>query len=803
LSESPDVSIVLPVHDDEEWVSAALQSCIAQTWRNFEVVCVDDASTDATYDIVKSFQRIDPRVHLHRHSVKRTAFQARRTGLDHARAPYVLFLDGDDQLHPDAVRQSLLLARTKAADLVGFGVEVVAADGHVPGRLSADLQPRHTDLSGEEILTALFPPGKPAQGHLWRYLWSVDLLRAAYSLVEADLELPRANDIPIAFLGVAMARRYVSTTEELYRYFWRRGVSGHGTDDAHMFGFYLGAMNSVEAVRAGVTTLASEAPDPVRLQRTFELARLSTIQMLLRRCEQIVDPDLQDECLRLLIDRVGEVDVIRAASTFLESALPLLARNYKDAPHSRRPVSTVMITTGNLQTGGVQGVVLAQAKLLLNAGLKVVIAVRSLDGLAYEVPLGADVVELAGPTRAEKIDDYLRICREHQVDVIIDHHILYNDDWPFFALAARVADIPTVGWLHSFALRTLFDSNTRGSLLAASLPILQNVVVLSKTDVAFWKLRGVDRVVCLPNPPSPWLMGTATADTVRQPVSGRLEIVWWGRLHQQTKRVRDLLEVSDALRSLGVDFHLTIIGPDSADTTVEQMRALTEQRALDEFITFTGQLHGAELSAALDRAHICVSTSAIEGYPLTLIEAQSMGMPVVMYDLPWLAMASGNDGLTIVPQGDARELARRVAELSVDPELYRRRSLGSLEAARAALTPDYVSLYSDLVNGRLSSTLSPAPTVEDAELLLNLAFDYSEESIRKSNRIEGRHNARIRELQRELTIMKRRVVNLRAKNRQLTSAPSATKKSGAWLKMTIRVKQRAERLLRRLARRNR
>ena len=58
----------------------------------------------------------------------------------------------------------------------------------------------------------------------------------------------------------------------------------------------------------------------------------------------------------------------------------------------------------------------------------------------------------------------------------------------------------------------------------------------------------------------------------KQPPSGRLKLVWWGRLQQSTKQARILIPIAAALRARGVDFELAIIGPDSADLTAETMR---------------------------------------------------------------------------------------------------------------------------------------------------------------------------------------------------------------------------------------
>ncbi|WP_022872426.1 glycosyltransferase family 2 protein [Nesterenkonia alba] len=94
----PRVSIVIPVFNDEEFVGRALDSCINQTLEDIEIICVDDASTDSTVSVIESYQRHDSRIHLIRQQTNLSAFQARRAGIMAAQSPYVLFLDGDDEL---------------------------------------------------------------------------------------------------------------------------------------------------------------------------------------------------------------------------------------------------------------------------------------------------------------------------------------------------------------------------------------------------------------------------------------------------------------------------------------------------------------------------------------------------------------------------------------------------------------------------------------------------------------------------------------------------------------------------------
>lgn len=736
---TPDVSIVVPVHNDEDFITTALKSCLGQTWENIEVICVDDASTDATPDVIARLQDFDPRIRLLRQDRNQSAFQARRIGIMAAKAPYVLFLDGDDELMPGAVRTTLELARAEGADVVGFGVQVTGPDGPTGGKFERTLQPSHQILKEGAILSQLFPVGKIAQGHIWKYLWDVELLRGAYAGLSHELELYRANDLPITFLALASARKYVSTPERMLQYNWRRGTSGQAVEDETTFKFYLAGLTSVDAIALSVETLIQNYPDERAeiLRAAYESARLSIVGNLLRYWVEIDSFDLRESCLLILGGRVPRTDIIRAAATFFSEALPYLVQHrevFTEA--SSHPARNVLLTATDLASGGAQGVVISQAKHLVEAGYRVVIGVRSDPETVYDLPPGVDLVRIWGATQAERIERYLSVCREYGVDVAIDHWILYREDWPFVALAAATLGVRTIGWIHNFALRPLFDSNLRISFLTSYLPLLWKVVTLSDTDVAFWKLRGIDQAVYLPNPPSPLLLERAPRTTPRALTEGPIRLAWWGRLQQSTKRLRELIEVASILRSLSIDFRLTIIGPDSRDLSAEKLALLAEDRGVGDAVILPGPMHGDALLSALEDTDVFVYTSAIEGYPLTLVEAQSLGLPVAMYELPWLATVQNNPGILVASQHDANGLALQIAEISRDPGRYSKLSAASLDAARSVLDHDFTLLYSQLLSDSLPARYSPAPTTEHAGILLDRAVAFAEQQIRWSRRRE-------------------------------------------------------------------
>ncbi|MEQ6896900.1 glycosyltransferase [Microbacterium sp. KR10-403] len=728
MHPTPRVSIVLPLYNDASTVAATIDSCLAQTLHEVEIICIDDASTDATVEVVAEYAERDPRVRLLRQAHNSSAFQARRVGVSAAAAGHILFVDGDDELAPEAAAKSLAMANAHAADLVGFGVDVISLDGGVVGGYQSRLAPKHTELAGADVLAGLFPVGQPAQGQLWRYLFRTELLRKAYSLLPEGLVLPRVNDLPITYVTAMLASSFVSMPDRLYRYHYGRGGSGQSVETLTQAQFYARAIESIESVRPAVKAVAYTSADPGALLENYESVRLSIIGYVCTYLLQHTRHELRAEVLEHLHSCAPAQDIVLAAVRFYPDALNALKAHSEPIDLTERPVRSVMLTTRTLTTGGVSGVVLAQASLLMRAGYQVTIVARRYGSDPTAVPDGATFTEMVGHGLAERLVEWVDICQLHSVDVIIDHQVLYSQDWPEYALIARSIGVATIGWLHNFAARPIYDLNGLHELIKTNARLLATLVSLSPLDVAFWKLCGVPQAVYVPNPPSPLLLELTVASSPKTLQNRRLELIWWGRLDEHTKRVTQLLEVADKLRGEAVDFHLTIVGPDWQEWTARRFNTLARKRGLDHLVEAVGEKRGQDLVDAIDAADIFVTTSIIEGYQLTIAEAQSRGLPVFMYALPWLTLVQENDGVVSVPQGDAAAMATRIAEFACSSERYTELSRASLEAARRELTYDFGRLYEQVITGSLPSKYSPEPTFTDAQQLLRLVLFYAEQN---------------------------------------------------------------------------
>lgn len=120
---SPRVSVIMPVFNNRAHVGAAIRSVLAQSLRDFELIVVDDASSDGSPEVVAQFA--DDRIRLFRHSKNEGVGAARNHGLDVAHGEFVAPLDADDLFAPNRLREQVdVMERRPRLGLCGSWVRV-------------------------------------------------------------------------------------------------------------------------------------------------------------------------------------------------------------------------------------------------------------------------------------------------------------------------------------------------------------------------------------------------------------------------------------------------------------------------------------------------------------------------------------------------------------------------------------------------------------------------------------------------------------------------------------------------------
>ena len=105
--DGPLVTVVMPAHNAASTLSISLASVLSQTWRNIEVIVIDDRSTDRTVSVAQSFAKVDGRVRVIGNNRSPGAYGARNTGIEAAKADFISLHDADDWAHPQRLENQM------------------------------------------------------------------------------------------------------------------------------------------------------------------------------------------------------------------------------------------------------------------------------------------------------------------------------------------------------------------------------------------------------------------------------------------------------------------------------------------------------------------------------------------------------------------------------------------------------------------------------------------------------------------------------------------------------------------------
>ena len=156
------VSVIIPVYNVSRYLPQCFDSVISQTYRNLEIIVIDDGSTDDSGSICDQYAEKDDRIHVI-HSDNRGLASARNLGLENVRGEYISFIDSDDWIEPHAIDTFLKTAIMTEADIVNarYCSEYVGRTVHRPiGKKDSHI------YFGKDILSAF------AEGKFGNVVWN-------------------------------------------------------------------------------------------------------------------------------------------------------------------------------------------------------------------------------------------------------------------------------------------------------------------------------------------------------------------------------------------------------------------------------------------------------------------------------------------------------------------------------------------------------------------------------------------------------------------------------------------------------
>lgn len=230
----PIISIVIPVYNSEKYLRKCMDSLLKQTFTNFEIICVDDGSTDNSCVILKEFEQKDNRITVIEQK-NQYAGVARNNGMKRAKGKYLLFLDSDDFFCENMLEEIITKAEEDKTEILVF--DAFLYDDGLNKVIDTDWKVVKKNLFGEGIKTA-----KNIAETIFEFTTSApwNKLFLKEFVMNHNLQfqpIKRTNDLYFVYAAFADAERIGICDKKLlyYRYNNLSSLQGSGSETPTIF----------------------------------------------------------------------------------------------------------------------------------------------------------------------------------------------------------------------------------------------------------------------------------------------------------------------------------------------------------------------------------------------------------------------------------------------------------------------------------------------------------------------------------------------------------------------------------------
>lgn len=212
------ISVIIPVYNVENYLSLCLSSCVSQTLNDVEFICVNDGSTDGSLAVLRQFAEKDYRIRII-DKPNGGVSSARNAGIDVARGEYIMFLDADDYLTPDACERVWIEKLEAPTDIVVFSTEIFPHAHPHPTDWYYWVTNTHTHRYWEFTPAVLFdePSTRP---FLWHQAFRKEILDKNNIRFREDVK--HGEDMVFLLQVYPHAKYFCFLPDKLYHYRWHR-----------------------------------------------------------------------------------------------------------------------------------------------------------------------------------------------------------------------------------------------------------------------------------------------------------------------------------------------------------------------------------------------------------------------------------------------------------------------------------------------------------------------------------------------------------------------------------------------------
>lgn len=203
------ISIIMPTYNVEKYVGQAIESILNQTYKEFELIIIDDGSTDNTFSILKNYSKKDKRIRIFKNSQNLRIVKTLNKGLKLATGNYIARMDGDDISLPTRLEiEKKYLDDNQNVDIVSSQMYGIDESGKIINKKKYPVTKKYIEKSMKFL---------PSLAHIWL------ARKEAYIKLREYRNIPYAEDYDLLLRGMKLGLTYVNLPDYLYEVRIRSG----------------------------------------------------------------------------------------------------------------------------------------------------------------------------------------------------------------------------------------------------------------------------------------------------------------------------------------------------------------------------------------------------------------------------------------------------------------------------------------------------------------------------------------------------------------------------------------------------
>jgi len=687
------ISIIIPVFNTEKYISHCLNSVINQTFKDLEIICVLDGSTDSSADICKKFASRDNRIKIIDHKTNRGLLIARKTGVLASTGEYIMFLDSDDWLEIRTCSYLYDCIKANNVDILQFGTYVNAEPDVSPQRVANVrnlLLPYIGKLLGKEVFEGAFRYRK-FRFSIWNKIYRASLCKEVFKNFDDYENIFKAEDLCAFFRLAYLAKSYMGIEEKFYHYRFGAGLTGRSSIDLNAFETYCKQSIVPEKCR----TFLIDQGAFEEYKDIYESIKKDLLNECINAWFSYLSLSDSAAGFKCLVKYWNVVDVAIALSQrwYYESVIMLSDRIYSPdlLKYTPRKIRKIALYYHRYSIGGVQKVISLLISILLEQGYDLLLITDEeasetdcyLPDTVKRIVVPASNKPSEYPCHAIKMHDVLV---ENNIDLVI-YNATSSQNLLFDILVVKSLGLPIVLYIHEYFGVGYSRHETLPIRKIKVFRFADKAVALSRVQRDYWLAVG-SNAVYIPNPLD------KKALSVKKSSLDNHNILWVGRLSKQKGHL-DALEILAKVVKAIPDAQMIFAGNFFTNSDEQEFYKKIDEYNIKDHVKLLGYVN--DVYPLYENSSLFLSTSEAESFCMALAESKAAGLPCVMYSMPYLEFQQDSRGIKQVPMHDTTAAAEAIINIFSNKELLHRLSSEALESIKPFLSHDYGKSWKNLI----------------------------------------------------------------------------------------------------------